>query len=73
MRQYYIADILMRMLYVDELLRIQGFPETYVLKGTQTDQKRFIGNSVVPLQMKVWAEALAQAIYIFLSTKNAKT
>ncbi len=72
MRRYHIADILMRMLYVDELLRIQGFPENYVLKGTQTDKKKFIGNSVVPLQMEVWAEALADAIFIFLS-KNIKT
>ena len=38
--------IKMRMLNVGELLRIQGFPTGYVLKGTQTDQKKFIGNSV---------------------------
>jgi site-specific DNA-cytosine methylase len=32
------------MLLVDEMsLRIQGFPEGYKLEGTQTDQKKFIG------------------------------
>src|SRR5690606_2304782 len=41
-----IIDIKMRMLKVAELLRIQGFGDGYVLKGTQTDQKRFIGNAV---------------------------
>lgn len=41
-----IMDIRMRMLKVPELLRIQGFGDGYVLHGTQTDQKRFIGNAV---------------------------
>jgi DNA (cytosine-5)-methyltransferase 1 len=38
----------MRMLKVLELLKIQGFPEGYVLKGNQSDQKKYIGNSVPP-------------------------
>lgn len=46
MAAYSIVDIKMRMLKVLELLRIQGFPANYVLKGSQTDQKKFIGNSV---------------------------
>ncbi len=41
-----IVDVKMRMLKVSELLKIQGFGDKYILKGTQTDQKRFIGNSV---------------------------
>lgn len=41
-----IVDIKMRMLKVPELLRIQGFPENYILRGTLTDQKKFVGNSV---------------------------
>lgn len=57
MASYGISDIYMRMLRVDELLKIQGFPDNYVLKGTKTEQKKFIGNSVVP----VIAEALAEA------------
>ncbi|WP_338396341.1 DNA cytosine methyltransferase [Fulvitalea axinellae] len=43
-----ITDILMRMLKVDELLKIQGFPPGYKLLGTQEKQKKYIGNSVVP-------------------------
>ena len=43
---YGIVDIKMRMLAVEELLRIQGFPKGYKLVGTQTDKKKFIGNSV---------------------------
>ncbi len=46
MAAYGISDIYMRMLKIPELLRIQGFPEDYVLLGTQTQQKKFIGNAV---------------------------
>jgi DNA (cytosine-5)-methyltransferase 1 len=46
MAYYGIVDIKMRMLEVEELLRIQGFPKGYTLVGTKTDQKKFIGNSV---------------------------
>ncbi|HET8838477.1 MAG TPA: DNA cytosine methyltransferase [Flavobacteriaceae bacterium] len=46
MAHFGIVDIKMRMLIVDELLRIQGFPKGYQLVGNQTDQKKFIGNSV---------------------------
>lgn len=46
MAAYGIADIKMRMLNVTELLRIMGFPESYILKGSQTHQKKFIGNAV---------------------------
>lgn len=52
-----IVDIKMRMLEIDELLKIQGFPDSYVLKGTKTLQKKFIGNSVVPLAAKKLIEA----------------
>jgi DNA (cytosine-5)-methyltransferase 1 len=59
MAAYGIVDIKMRMLRVPELLRIQGFPQGYKLEGNQADQKKFIGNSVVPLVVKKWTEALA--------------
>lgn len=62
MAMYGIVDIKMRMLKVMELLKIQGFPDDYVLEGNQTDQKKFIGNSVVPIIPKVWMEALAMSI-----------
>lgn len=58
MSHYGLVDIKMRMLRVPELLKIQGFPENYKLEGNQSDQKKFIGNSVVPLIVKVWTEAL---------------
>lgn len=45
-KQHHIADILVRPLTVDEMLKIQGFPDWYTLKGTQTEQKKHIGNSV---------------------------
>lgn len=52
-----VVDIKMRMLYVKELLRIQGFPESYILKGSTADQKKFIGNSVEVTMAKKMAEA----------------
>lgn len=58
MMLYGIGDIKMRMLRVDELLQIQGFPKQYKLMGTQGDQKKFIGNSVVPDVVKAWALAM---------------
>lgn len=58
-----LVDIKMRMLRVHELLKIQGFPADYTLCGNQSDQKKFIGNSVVPQVVKVWIEAMAEKIY----------
>lgn len=62
MAAHELVDIKMRMLRVNELLTIQGFPEDYKLEGNQADQKKFIGNSVVPLVVKVWTESLAVKI-----------
>lgn len=56
---YGLSDVMMRMLKVSELKVIQGFPEDYVLVGNQSDQKKFIGNSVVPKVVQKWAEAMA--------------
>lgn len=41
-----IVDVKMRMLEIEELLRIQGFPDTYKLIGTKTKKKWLIGNAV---------------------------
>lgn len=49
MAAFSIAQIKMRMLKIDELKRIQGFPDDYVLVGSQADQKKFIGNAVHPI------------------------
>jgi len=62
MALFCIVDIKMRMLKVVELKRIQGFPEDYQLMGNQSDQKKFIGNSVVPHVVKAWAEALSDKL-----------
>ena len=56
MAAYNIRDIKMRMLKVSELLLIQGFPKWYKLKGSVTDQKKFIGNSVEVNQAKSLVE-----------------
>jgi len=63
-----IVDIKMRMLRVSELLKIQGFSEGYILKGNQSDQKKFIGNSVVPIV----AQKLIESIYESLIRINSK-
>ncbi len=62
MALYGISDIKMRMLKVLELLKIQGFPADYNLYGNQADQKKFIGNSVVPHVVKAWCEAMGQRL-----------
>lgn len=58
MALYNIVDIKMRMLKIVELLKIQGFPDGYKLEGSQADQKKFIGNSVVPHVVRAWVEAM---------------
>jgi len=59
MRENQVADIYMRMLHVAELKAIQGFPASYVLKGTQEQQKKFLGNAVVPEIVSAWMQAIA--------------
>ena len=53
-----IVDITMRMLRIKELKLIQGFPEDYILVGSQEEQKKYLGNAVVTVMAKVWCEAL---------------
>lgn len=45
---YALVDIGLRMLSPRELARCQGFPDGYVLTGTQSNQVARIGNSVPP-------------------------
>jgi DNA (cytosine-5)-methyltransferase 1 len=59
---YRIVDLLMRMLKILELLQIQGFPKDYILKGTQADQKKFIGNAVDVNMSKALADASRNGI-----------
>jgi DNA (cytosine-5)-methyltransferase 1 len=46
--EHTLCDIGLRMLTPRELARAQGFPDSYRLEGTQTEQIARIGNSVVP-------------------------
>ena len=59
---YNIVDIKMRMLKVSELKKIMGFPDDYVLIGTQSEQKKFIGNAVEVNMSRVLCEALCQKL-----------
>lgn len=56
---YGIVDIKMRMLNIPELKRIMGFGSDYTLIGTQTEQKKYIGNAVEVNMSRVLCEALA--------------
>ena len=62
MALYGIIDIKMRMLKIPELKKIMGFPEDYVLVGTQAEQKKFIGNAVEVNMSRVLCEALCQKL-----------
>ncbi len=62
MAMYGIVDIKMRMLNVPELKRIMGFGTDYTLVGTQTEQKKFIGNAVECHMSQALCEALANEL-----------
>ena len=62
MAAYGIVDICMRMLKIDELKRIMGFPADYVLVGTQAEQKKYIGNAVEVNMSRVLCEALSERL-----------
>jgi DNA (cytosine-5)-methyltransferase 1 len=57
-----ILDIKMRMLKIEELLQIQGFPKTYKLIGTKTQQKKYIGNAVEVTQAKALSKSHIEAL-----------
>lgn len=62
MALYGIIDIKMRMLRITELKKIMGFPDDYILIGTQSDQKKFIGNAVEVNMARVLCEAICKEI-----------
>jgi len=62
MAVYGIVNITMRMLRIPELKRIMGFPEDYVLVGTQADQKKFIGNAVEVNMARVLCESIVKKL-----------
>ncbi len=61
-----IIDLKMRMLMVEELLKIQGFPADYKLKGTESDKKKYIGNAVYTGIPKNWGEVAARKLNPYL-------
>lgn len=63
MALYGIVNVTMRMLTIPELKRIMGFPEDYVLIGTQAEQKKYIGNAVEVNIARRWCEALCRKLY----------
>lgn len=65
MALYGIIDIKMRMLTVEELKLIQGFPKDYILIGTQAEQKKFLGNAVEVTIARKLCEALCSGIRDF--------
>ena len=62
MAAYGIVDIKMRMLKIPELKRIMGFPEDYVLIGTQAEQKKYIGNAVEVNMSRALCQCLCGAL-----------
>lgn len=71
MRRYGIVDIYMRMLTVKELKMAQGFPEDYILCGTQTEQKKYIGNAVEVNMSRALCEALARETDGYITAATA--
>lgn len=63
MAHYGLMDIKMRMLKIQELKEIMGFPKDYVLIGTQADQKKFIGNAVEVTMARKICEASANRLF----------
>ncbi|WP_407478290.1 DNA cytosine methyltransferase [Elizabethkingia meningoseptica] len=63
MAHYGLKDIKMRMLKIQELKEIMGFPEDYKLIGTQAEQKKYIGNAVEVTMAKVLCEAIAYRLH----------
>lgn len=71
MALYGIVDIKMRMLKIQELKLIMGFPEDYVLIGTQADKKKFIGNAVEVTIARKLCEALCSKLVDTIKIKVA--
>lgn len=62
MALYGLLDIKMRMLKIQELKEIMGFPADYKLIGTQAEQKKFIGNAVEVTMARKICEASANKL-----------
>lgn len=59
---YGLSDVLMRMLRIPELKQIMGFTRDYKLIGTQTEQKKYIGNAVEVSMARALCESLCEKL-----------
>jgi DNA (cytosine-5)-methyltransferase 1 len=57
-----ITDVFMRMLHVSELKLLMGFPADYQLLGTVTEQKKMLGNAVVPAVAAALARSMGPVL-----------
>lgn len=62
MALYGIIDIKMRMLKLSELKAIMGFPKDYILVGTESEKKKYIGNAVEVNMSRKLCEALSECV-----------
>ncbi|MHA7822492.1 DNA cytosine methyltransferase [Chryseobacterium arthrosphaerae] len=63
MALYGLKDIKMRMLTIQELKEIMGFPSDYILVGSQAEQKKFIGNAVEVTVVRKICEATSKYFF----------
>lgn len=75
--KYIISDILLRMLKPEELKRMQGFPDDYIITRDynwhdypKSEQVKRIGDSVVPIMAKVLVSANCQYLATGTRAKN---
>lgn len=68
MKENMITDIKMRMLKIEELKMIMGFPKDYILMGTQAEQKKYIGNAV---EVNT-AQRMCETLFTSINTKKMK-
>jgi DNA (cytosine-5)-methyltransferase 1 len=62
-----IKAVYIRMLTLEEMLLIQGFPRDYKLIGTKANKTKFIGNSVPPVLARRLAEAGERALTQYIN------
>jgi DNA (cytosine-5)-methyltransferase 1 len=62
MAYHRIKDITMRMLTIKEMMRIQDMPDWYVIHGKVDQQKKQLGNMVIPMVPEKWGYEFNSAL-----------